>query len=136
MGLLRLESNDGAWVLIDRPDAPEWANWHVTIQASHLTAETDVEPDTIGYPVPSIAKYFASLAEDWRGWSDTRVWGSNPLCIEATHDGLGHVKLKIAVSNGYVPPVAWRTEVTLHVDAGALDAIARASASFDSALPL
>jgi Family of unknown function (DUF6228) len=130
MGLLRLESNDGARVLIDRPDAPEWANWHVTIQASDLTAETDVEPDTIGHPVPSLARYFASLAEDWRGWSDSRIWGGDPLCIEATHDGLGHVTLKVALSKGYLRQI-WRTEVTLQLDAGALDAIARASAAFE-----
>jgi hypothetical protein len=127
MPTLQLHSNDGAALTIEPDGRPEPFYWHVVLQASHLTASADVDLDALRHTTPPISEYFAALAQDWRGWPDTRIWGRRPLTLSATHDGLGHVALTVEVEQSLYPH-AWSARVTLHLDAGGLDDAARQAA--------
>jgi hypothetical protein len=49
----------------------------------------------------------------------------------ASHDGLGHVALRVRLDEG-VYNRAWRAEVTLEFDAGQLDTLARDAEHFEA----
>jgi hypothetical protein len=130
MAILHVASNDGDSLTIDREDTPDPFWWRITLQSTDLSATADFDTDVVRFHALSLADYFASLAADWRGWSGTRTWGRNTLILEATHDGLGHIALTVKLGQNLYPN-AWRAQVTLKIDAGALDAIARDAASFE-----
>jgi Family of unknown function (DUF6228) len=132
VAILRLESNNGDTVIIDSLGTSGPLKWHVTMQAAGLSADAEVDLDGAGYIYyfPPLAEYFSSIATDWRGWPGVKTWGRNPLSFEATHDGLGHIALTIVLSQPPCVLSGWRAQVTLNMDAGRLDAISRAAATF------
>ena len=82
-----------------------------------LTAEASV-PTLDG---DGITSWMAALAQSYRGWQGVRRWESveHDACIEATHDGRGHVSLRFVLRGprGYEPH-AWEASVSVTLDAG------------------
>jgi len=80
---------------------------------------------------PGLGGFFSDLAEHWRGWEGERSWGDieGLIRIDATHDGRGHISLHFDLQKSL--DGEWRTQGTLPVEAGQLDALARAALAFD-----
>jgi hypothetical protein len=134
MSRLEVLSNDRAALVIEREGSSD-LRWRVTLRGSRLSgsgvsATAPVYADGEGL----LVAFFDDLARDWRGWSDARTWQSieGTLQISARHDGLGHIALRVTLTES-LDPDAWSLEVTLKVDAGALAGIARDVANFSGA---
>jgi Family of unknown function (DUF6228) len=127
---LQLLSNNGAALLIERDESPNAWWWQVTLSDRDASATTRVDPNGAA----PVADFFADLARDWRGWSNARLWEpfERGLRLSATHDGLGHVALRVTLQQDVFPD-GWCIEATVKLDAGSLDALARKAASFSGA---
>ena len=85
---------------------------------SACTAATlSVEPGGI-----DLARFFAGLAADWRGWDGKRRWQAleREMEIEAWHDGRAHVMLAVTLmrpERTYADD-AWSARVVFTVEAG------------------
>jgi hypothetical protein len=121
---LQLGSSDGGVLIIETDGRPEPFYWQVTIETPGLSVKTDVDLDHLQHRVPPLDGYFAALATDWRGWSGARTWGTRPLTLSATHDGLGHIAVVIALEQ-IRDRDEWSVQATITLDAGQLDAAAR-----------
>ncbi len=69
------------------------------------------------------------MADNWRGWSDAKVWESpeHDLSITARSTHQGHNQLALTVRDG--PVYTWRTSLDVEIDGGEeTSAIARALA--------
>ena len=75
-----------------------------------------------------IPRVFAEAARDWRGWTGGKVWESieGDFRLELTTDRLGHVALRVQINADQGGPDPWRHEAQITLDAGQLEAIARA----------
>ncbi len=84
---------------------------------SELVASTGVE--TLGGD--GLPEWIQTLAGLWRGWAGEHQWRSleEDLYITATHDGLGHVSLRMTLRGpfGFVAD-AWEASATVRIDAG------------------
>jgi hypothetical protein len=129
---LDLSDGDGGALTIVSDDQPEPLCWRVALQTNGLSASTDVDLDGLRRKVVPIGEFFAALAADWRGWAGERVWGSAPLTLIATHDGLGHVTLFVELEERYD---LWRARGQLVLEAGRLEQIARDAAHLPDLLP-
>ncbi|QSR29690.1 hypothetical protein CFI00_04055 [Nocardioides sp. S5] len=115
-----------ALVFSDPDDASEAPAHHlsVTIAGPDLRASRQVYE---GYDegFTSLARYFADLATNWRGWNGSRDYESveGDLRIQADHDG--HVNLHVLLWESTVPG-GWKVEAEIRLDAGeALTAAAK-----------
>ena len=52
------------------------------------------------------------------------------LTFACTHDGFGHIEVRVELETEPRTPSAWRALGSLVVEAGQLDALARAAATF------
>ena len=107
--------------------------WQATLSLPGLSARAEV--DAFAYDAEhTLGVLFRRLADDWRGWAGERTWSSleGDFDIAATHDGLGHVALRVGLRSG---PYAedWLATGTIWLDAGQLEAVARHAAAFTSA---
>jgi hypothetical protein len=76
------------------------AHIRVQLMDDGLRAETTATID--GSPTggaSDLAGFVQNLADDWQGWSDTRVWRAleNEMTLEASHDGRAHVMLAVTI---------------------------------------
>ncbi len=88
----------------------------VTIEGPELSASRQVYGGwTVGFA--GLGRYFAALAEAWRGWSRERIFESveSDLRIVATHDG--HIQLDILLRESTVPQ-GWKVQAQLQIEAG------------------
>jgi hypothetical protein len=69
----------------------------------------------------AFCRYFAELAENWRGWNGIKQWNSleGELQISSESDSLGHVTMDITLESYG----SWKSQITLVFDAGQLDDI-------------
>jgi len=115
----------------DRPD-PEY--FAATLTLDKLVASVHFyEPR--GFSL-GLGEFFASIANDWRGWTGEKTWESveDELALRATHDGLGHVTVVAELRRTFDPPAReWLVRGALQLEAGALDAVARVAAGFERA---
>lgn len=117
-----LERNDTG-----KGDGGNLAVWslRVCLDDDGLTAETVVllGPDSVEI---SLADFFAEMARDWRGWGGAREWVGmeGGLSLSATHDGLGHVAVEVAVRQRSGD--GWLAQTAIQLDAGELDAVVEA----------
>ena len=86
------------------------------------------------YMSGGLAELFGELAADWRGWDGQKAWRSleGELQLTATADRAGHVTLLTRLREG-APPL-WSVELTLVVEAGQLEQIAREARAFELAV--
>lgn len=74
----------------------------------------------------SLAPFLRELADAWRGFEDTRTYGSleGQLTLSCRHDGLGSIVCNVTLGQPWPPE--WHLDVVLVFGAGAhLDRIAR-----------
>ncbi|MCA1843463.1 MAG: DUF6228 family protein, partial [Actinobacteria bacterium] len=66
-----------------------------------------------------LVTFVRSLAIDWRGWEGVRRWEAieHQLAIDAEHDPLGHVNLRVTLRGSWKPD-AWEATVEVQVEAG------------------
>jgi Family of unknown function (DUF6228) len=134
MGTLRLESSrDGGVFELDQGHGK---NWQASLTLPGLRAATDVDGSGYGFG-EGLSTYFRRIADDWRGWDGPRGWSSleGEFDFQATHDGLGHVELRVRMRGG-LDADDWQAEGTIWIDAGQLETLARAARSFDSSAGL
>lgn len=74
---------------------------------------------------PFLADGERRLSDDWRGWEE----GSFDLT--ASHDGLGHVALRVRMRSGLYDD-DWTATAVIWLDAGELRQVARRVAAFDA----
>jgi hypothetical protein len=70
----------------------------------------------------TLSGFVEGLAADWRGWDGVRTWRSmeRELCLDARHDGLGHVSLGVTL-RASVPnwdDTAWTARTVFLLEAG------------------
>jgi hypothetical protein len=106
-----------------------------TLQVPGLRAADEVWlPEWLGGD-ESLTRFFADLAEAWRGWEGTKAWpgGDGEVRLAATHDGVGQVLLFVTLRAHWhgQPPFAdeWTATGVLAVEPGALDGVARGVAA-------
>lgn len=116
-------SETGATLTIGRIDGDYW---HAHLIASNLDAWSRV-PSLMG---ESIATFFAEIARDWRGWPGNRTWESleGDLSLRLSADGRGHVSVHVLLMLDMMHDTT--VEMTLMVEAGQLDELARMVKAF------
>jgi hypothetical protein len=93
---------------------------HVEIRDVGLSAEVST---TLWVPSAGgewdLAAFVQDLADDWHGWRGERTWRSKDgeLCLDATHDGRGHVTLGVTLRQTPYGE-GWTARVALEVEAG------------------
>ena len=78
-----------------------------------------------------LVKFFADLAEKWKGWDGLKTWTSleGEFELECSHDRVGHVTTKATIhSNPYGN--GWTGEIRFDIEAGSLKDIATGVARF------
>ena len=81
-------------------------------------------------------RYFAGLAERWRGWEGKIDWEGERLDLSATHDGLGHVTVTVVLHGEADRDFdRWEFRGYVKVGAGSLEAVAREAAVLDPTPP-
>jgi hypothetical protein len=64
---------------------------------------------------------FRAIDQDWKGWDGTKRTGDvadDWLAVEATHDGKGHVTLKVALGHGWPGQTEWSVRGLLEIEVG------------------
>lgn len=100
-----------------RSDGAEY--YRLTLKAENMTASSKVYAfDPFG---ESCWRYFADLADNWRGWTGTKLWNSleGELKIFSESDALGHITMKIVLESYG----SWKTQIIICFDAGQLEDI-------------
>lgn len=67
----------------------------------------------------SLAAFFDHLVAGWHGWEGELVREAleHDMAIAATHDGIGHVRLRVTLRQGYRSD-CWMASATFSLDAG------------------
>lgn len=75
--------------------------------------------------------FFRDLAKHWKGWKGAKTHESleGHLRLSCTTDRLGHVSARVCL-RGEVQGPDWRAEHTIYLEAGQLEAIARAAEEY------
>ena len=130
MNALRLKSSRDGGHLELRHRGTEW--WEVTLTLPGLAATAKV--DGFAYDGEhTLGVLFRRLSDDWRGWDGERTWASieGRVDLAATHDGLGHVALRVRVRSGLYDD-NWTAIGVIWIDAGQLGRVAREVAAFEA----
>jgi Family of unknown function (DUF6228) len=125
-------SRDGGTLRLEW-ESSEW--WRVTLDLPGLTAAARV--DSSAYDGErTLGRLFRRMADDWRGWDGEREWASIEGLFEltATHDGLGHVSLRVRLRSGLYDE-GWNVGGVIGLDAGGLSNLAREAAAFEASTP-
>jgi hypothetical protein len=107
-------------------------HWRARLDCAHLTAEGKVDERHSGDEL-RLDAYFGELASQWRGWAGEKEWESLGLRLAARHDGLGHVTIDASLEQDYGAVDGSEARASLILDAGELDALARAARALDEA---
>lgn len=94
--------------------------YRVTLKAENMTASSKVYAfDPFD---DSCSRYFADLANSWRGWNGVKQWNSleGELKISSDSDSLGHIAMEITFESYG----SWKSQITMAFEAGQLDDIA------------
>jgi hypothetical protein len=81
----------------------------------------------------TLGLFFRRLSDDGRGWEGERTWASieGSIDLTATHDGLGHVALRVRLRSGLAVD-DWAAAGVIWLDAGGLRHVARQAVAFDA----
>jgi hypothetical protein len=104
-------------------EGDDW--WRIDLRLPRLTATAKVDPLALDGE-RTLSTLFRRMADDWTGWDGARDWSSveGTLELSATHDGLGHVSLRVRLGSGLYGE-DWRVEGVIWLDAGGLSQLAR-----------
>jgi hypothetical protein len=104
--------------------------WRARIDSYDLTAEETFHERSSREKL-RLDTYFADLAAQWRGWEGNKEWEADGLAFAASHDGLGHVTLDVILESPPSLADVWRVRVSLRLEAGTLDRLAREAREVD-----
>ena len=132
MVLIRGEANGASIELSEREGLTQPAGsefYRVTLRENGFEASTRVyafDPKD-----DALAKFFARLSNDWRGWDGVRSWKSleGEFEVACEHDGVGHIATTASLHStpyGY----GWTGIIKFDLAAGELEQIANAVAVF------
>jgi hypothetical protein len=78
-----------------------------------------------------LVNLFEFIAKEWKGWDGAQEWASieGEFGISATCDNLGHVMLTITIKE-FDGPEVWSSQVSLGLDAGQTENIAKKVGQF------
>jgi hypothetical protein len=104
----------GAAVVSTSTDPYAGCSFEVTLRGPGLVANRTV----FMFAFSGLPRYFAELAQSWRGWEGVKAWESpeHDLTIEATFTPGGHDRLRFIARNGPIP--TWKASVEVDVEAG------------------
>jgi hypothetical protein len=104
--------------------------FRVTLAGGGISASKVVYAYTGG---PLLVRLFASIASDWRGWDEERLWSAleSDFSIRATSDKLGHIRLDVTLRR-HDPEDNWTISAPLWLDAGSLSQVAADAKAFFS----
>jgi|tagenome__1003787_1003787.scaffolds.fasta_scaffold18085536_2 hypothetical protein len=129
-GRFEVRSNEaGAFLVIEHEGSPgphaELGDGYWTASLSCGSMQGSLRFYEIG--LGALDEFFAGLASDWRGWKGERSWVSleDAVELEASHDGLGTVTLKVRLRTEAFAVHRWSASAELMLDAGGLDRLAR-----------
>jgi hypothetical protein len=123
--LIRGEANGASIELSDSKGLANRAGtetYRVTLRENGLEATINVyafDPSDNG-----LSKFFAELAENWKGWKGVKKWSSleGEFELECSHDGLGHIGTTATIySNLYGN--GWTAQIRFDIENGQLDEI-------------
>ena len=114
---IELSEQDG----LRRPDGSEF--YRVTLRENDFEASIRVyafDPADNGLP-----KFFAGLAQDWKGWDGSRNWSSleGEFELICEHDRVGHATT-IATIHSNPLGLGWTGIIRFNIAVGELDEIA------------
>lgn len=77
---------------------------------------------------PGVAAFFRDIDRHWTGWEGEKRFGTveDTLCLSASHDGLGHIRLWIRFANGWPGDADFKIGAALAFDVGSAAAAAQA----------
>ena len=104
---------------------PDFYTLVATIEQPGLRATTKVY-DMDGARGGSLTGYFATLAEEWRGWDGEKEWAAleGQLALSCTSDKTGHARLVVRLGET-AHWDGWSAEVVLMLDVMQRDRIAK-----------
>lgn len=106
-------------------DDDGWTSFFVSLTAPGLQASVRV----IDHFPSHWSALFRDLAANWSGWQGNKVGDSleGHLGLSCTNDGLGHIEVLVDLHD---TSHGWRAKGRLILEAGQLEAIARAAERF------
>jgi hypothetical protein len=122
-----LSRDDGAKLHLSADDRDHFI---AELRGLNLVAQARV----YSYMSAGLAEMFAGMAADWRGWPGEKSWSSleGELHLTASADRTGHVTLVAELREG--APALWTVALVLLVEAGQLEALARAAREFEDSV--
>jgi hypothetical protein len=137
---VRIKADEGrAWLRLVRQGAARRSNQSdhvvVTLVDGGLEARAEVYvPPERG--LEGLVGLFAAMADQWRGWSGEKQWGSleGELSLTCSHDGLGHVRIAVELQPD-MRDESWAVRAVLVVWAGSLEQTARTLGAYVASLP-
>jgi Family of unknown function (DUF6228) len=77
-------------------------SFRAELTAAGLTATADV---VVAQDHDDLDAFFDRLVARWRGWQGEQVWEAleHQMSIAASHDGLGHVRLRVTLRQDHLP---------------------------------
>ncbi|GAA2342834.1 DUF6228 family protein [Dactylosporangium salmoneum] len=100
-------------------DEDMWT-FRVELHDEGINAETTAT--VARFDNPPLTTYLRELKEAWQGWPGVRTWRSfeQELRLDACHDGLGHVTLRVTLRPPAQPYAdeAWSAQIAFVIEAG------------------
>lgn len=95
-------------------------SYSIEVSAPGLSARIDNAEAPGWQPPPDLPEFLESLAADFHGWPDNRIWHTldHDLAIRAEFHSGGHVALTWILDPGQGLPNSWQTTVTTWHEAG------------------
>ena len=129
---VEIKSSEGAACLtLSEPEADRGGDPPGYFTATVVDANFRASSRVYAYGAGNIADLFEDLARNWRGWEGEKSGGSieGDLCIDCESDRLGHTFARVTLTSGPYDR-CWRAEVTIRLDAGQLDGLAKQARQF------
>ena len=95
------------------------------IVGREVDARAHLDLETWGGHEPTLIAFFASLADEWRGWSGAKTWRDDGahVWMTATHNGRDLITIRTRIDPFFGgEPGAWELSVDLPIEPGSLDA--------------
>lgn len=117
MNSVTLDAEQGRNLRLTRTHAPD--SEYVSGFEARLTIPEGAIETNVYEHREWLAEYFADLAANWRGWEGVKEYASleGQLSLNATHDGLGTVTIRVVLGQPWPPE--WSFEAELAFGAGA-----------------
>ncbi len=102
--------------------------YSLTVSAQAMEATVRVENVPYG---TNPVDFFERVATEWKGWKGEKDWVAmeGEFSLVGKTDSTGHMELTLKLQPSYYAP-CWSSKITLIIEAGQLDSLARKARSF------